>query len=87
MAKCPDCEKKIMWDWCNDLYVYEDGEPLPQSGERKELDWLVGDYLYTTCKCGSWISIMIINKQGASPISHPTMKDIDWEDSEHTYSG
>jgi hypothetical protein len=82
MAHCPKCKKTILWDWDQDIYVFEDGtelETMP-AHPKEEHDYEVG------CSCQTMVAKVIDNEDGMEIDNEDWATDIDWQEDEHCFN-
>ena len=89
MANCK-CGRKWVWDWCCDVYRYDDTEEEVQSF-RKEVPGLKPNlHVYITlftCNCGLVNSVELDDEErGGFIVNFADGWDgIDWDTEEHAY--
>ena len=75
---CPKCSKNIRWDFCDDLFVYDDGSEVPNTLNDNE-----GTVTFI-CECGQHLSDW---DMGSGEFSNEpnTWTDADWENENNAY--
>ena len=82
-VKCPGCNRRYQWDWCQDTYKLTSG---PYCIDRELMTYAGEKHPGVTmhqCHCGEVLSFSVLSDDGDMQFDNKDWQDVDW-DTENT---